>query len=137
MKRLVLVVGLLGAIVGPASAPARVKDAPREQKVVGPALVCGEAFALRLRKGETLVRRDPGVDFLLYSVEGPDGHFLLYEGNAPQPHDDEIRTHLFFPNVIAIHDNRSRQSKARSRIRDRLLTGQASGALCPGQRHRQ
>src|SRR4051812_44761732 len=69
----------------------------REQRFTGPALVCGEAFALRLAAGESLIRRDPGIDFILYYAQGADGPFLIYEGNAPQPHDDEIRTGLSFP----------------------------------------
>jgi len=135
VRRLAIFLGFLGAIVGQASAPASAQRASPEHKVVGPALVCGEAFALRLRRGETLVRHDPGIDFLLYYVKALDGPFLLYEGNYPQPHDDEIRTDQPFPSVIAIHDNRSRHSKARSRVRNRLLTGRASAALCPRQRH--
>ena len=102
-----------------------------EQRFTGPALVCGEAFALRLTAGESALRRDPGLDFLLYYVQAADGPFLLYAGNAPQPHDDEIRTGLSFPNVIAIHDNRSAAAKVRSRIRDRLLVGAARPASCP------
>jgi len=104
---------------------------PAEQVYSGPILVCGEAFALRLAAGERLTRRDPGIDFLLYYVEAADGPFLIYEGNAPQPHDEEIATGLSFPNVIAIHDNRSAAAKTRSRIRDRLLTGAARAAQCP------
>src|SRR4051812_46236413 len=114
------------------SAPAPAQDVAPDRKIVGPALVCGEASALRLRHGETMVRRDPDLDFLLYYVEGADGPFLLYEGNAPQAHDDEVQTGLSFPSVIAIHDNRSAASKSRSRIRDRLRTGAARTALCPG-----
>jgi len=102
-----------------------------ERRFTGPALVCGEAFALRLSAGESLVRHDSGVDFILYYAQAADGAFLLYEGNAPQPHDDEIRTGLSFPNVIAIHDNRDAAAKARSRIRDRLLVGSARPASCP------
>jgi hypothetical protein len=108
-----------------------------EQRFTGPALVCGEAFALRLAAGESLIRRDPGIDFILYYAQGADGPFLIYEGNAPQPHDDEIQTGLSFPNVIAIHDNRPAEAKARSRIRDRLLVGAARPAACPaGQAQR-
>lgn len=104
---------------------------------MGPALVCGEAFALRLTAGESLIRRDPGIDFILYYAQAADGSFLLYEGNAPQPHDDEIQTGLSFPNVIAIHDNRPAEAKAHSRIRDRLLVGNARPASCPaGQAQR-
>jgi hypothetical protein len=116
----------------PAAAPAG-----GEQSFTGPALVCGEAFALRLAAGESLIRRDPGLDFILYYAQGMDGPFLLYEGNAPQAHDDEIRTNLSFPNLIAIHDSRPGEAKARSRIRDRLLVGAARAALCPaGQAQR-
>ena len=104
---------------------------PAEQSYAGPALVCGEAFALRLAAGESAIRRDPGIDFLLYYVQAADGPFLLYVGNAPQPHDDEIRTGFSFPGVIAIHDNRGAAAKARSRIRDRLLAGEARPAECP------
>lgn len=105
-----------------------------ERRFAGPALVCGAAFALRLAAGESLTRRDPGLDFILYDAQAADGAFLLYEGNAPQPHDDEIRTGLSFPNVIAIHDNRSAAAKAHSRIRDRLLVGTARPSECPAFR---
>src|ERR1700712_614551 len=105
-----------------------------ERRFTGPALVCGTAFALRLAAGESLIRRDPGLDFILYDARAADGAFLLYEGNAPQPHDDEIRTGLSFPNVIAIHDNRSAAAKAHSRIRDRLLVGTARPSSCPAFR---
>jgi hypothetical protein len=116
---------LLAATATPAD------SGPGERRFTGPAVVCGEAFALRLAAGESLVRRDPGIDFLLYYAQAADGAFLLYEGNAPQAHDDEIRTGISFPNVIAIHDNRPAEAKARSRIRDRLLVGPARAALCP------
>jgi hypothetical protein len=105
-----------------------------ERRFTGPALVCGAAFAIRLAAGESLTQRDPGLDFILYDALAADGAFLLYEGNAPQPHDDEIRTGLSFPNVIAIHDNRSAAAKARSRIRDRLLVGAARPVECPAFR---
>jgi hypothetical protein len=102
-----------------------------ERRFTGPTLVCAEAFALRLTAGESLIRRDPGIDFILYYAQGAEGSFLIYEGNAPQPHDDEIATGLSFPNVIAIHDHRSAEAKAHSRIRDRLLVGDARPAECP------
>ena len=105
-----------------------------ERRHNGPTLVCGAAFAIRLAAGESLTVRDPGLDFILYDAQAADGAFMLYEGNAPQPHDDEIRTNLSFPNVIAIHDNRSAAAKARSRIRDRLLVGPARPAACPAFR---
>jgi hypothetical protein len=113
---------------------AALRPAAADPWVAGPAVVCGEAFALRLAPGERARRHDPGIDFLTYRVEGAYGSFLLYEGNAPQPHDDEIRTGRSWPNVVAIHDNRSADAKARGRIRDRLLTGGARGALCPPPR---
>ena len=112
-----------------AAAPAVAQ--PSAQTFTGPAVVCGEAFALRIDAGETVERRDPGIDFLLYYAQGPGGAFLIYEGNAPMPHDDEIQTGLSFPSVIAIHDNRSPEAKAQSRIRDRLLTSAAFAAACP------
>jgi hypothetical protein len=105
-----------------------------ERRYTGPALVCGAAFELRLAAGESLTLRDPGLDFILYDAQAADGAFLLYEGNAPQPHDDEIQTGLSFPNVIAIHDNRSAAAKAHSRVRDRLLVGAARPSECPAFR---
>jgi hypothetical protein len=114
---------------------AAAQPGPLERRFTGPALLCGEAFALRLATGERAIRRDPQIDFLTYHVEGPDGSFLLYEGNAPQPHDDEILTGVSWPNVIAIHDNRNPAAKAAGRIRDRLLTGAARAALCPRPRN--
>jgi hypothetical protein len=129
--------GFLGAILGQAPGSALAQHAPPDRKVVGPALVCGEAFALRLRRGETMVRHNPGIDFLVYYVKALDGRFLLYEGNAAQAHDDEIETGRSFPSVVAIHDNRSAAAKAHSRIRDRLLTGSRSASVCPQQRNPQ
>src|SRR3954462_3004688 len=124
---------VLAAFLLLAATPAAA-TAEGERRVNGPDLVCGEAFALRLAAGESLIRRDPGLDFILYYAEAADGPFLLYEGNAPQPHDDEIRTGLSFPKVIAIHDHRGAAAKARSRIRDRLLLGAARPAECPAHR---
>jgi len=118
---------LLAALA--AAAPALAQ--PSTRTFTGPALVCGEAFALRIAAGESVERRDPGIDFLLYYAQAHDGPFLIYEGNAPMAHDDEIRTGLSFPDVIAIHDNRSADAKARSRIRDRLRVGAAFAAACP------
>ena len=123
---MILAAAFLLAAMPPAAAPAW-----GERRYTGPALVCGAAFALRLAPGESLVVRDPGLDFILYDAQAADGAFLLYEGNAPQPHDDEIRTGLSFPNVIAIHDNRSAAAKAHGRIRDRLLVGTARPSECP------
>jgi hypothetical protein len=116
-------------VTSPPAAPEA--SGPGERRFTGPTLVCAEAFALRLAAGESALRRDPGIDFILYYVQTADGTFLLYEGNAPQPHDDEIRTGLSFPNVIAIHDHRGVAARARSRIRDRLLVGPARPAACP------
>jgi len=112
-------------------AAAAVQPGVAERRYTGPAVVCGEAFALRIAAEERAVARDPGIDFLTYHVEGPDGGFVLYEGNAPQPHDDEIRTGLPWPNVIAIHDNRNARAKTAGRVRDRLVTGAERIALCP------
>jgi hypothetical protein len=103
---------------------------PSTQTFTGPAVVCGAAFALRIAAGERVERRDPGIDFLLYYAQARDGPFVIYEGNAPMAHDDSIRTGLSFPAVIAIHDSRAPAAKARSRIRDRLLTGEAFRAAC-------
>ena len=122
---------LLAALATPAAAQ------PSTRTFTGPALVCGEAFALRIAAGESVERRDPGIDFLLYYARAHDGPFLIYEGNAPMAHDDAIRTGLSFPDVIAIHDNRSAAAKARRRIRDRLLTGAAFAAACPRPRPAQ
>ena len=96
----------------------------------GPATVCGNAFAIRLTAGE-FANRQEGPDFTLFYVTAADGPFLLYEGGHPQPHDDEIR--IGEHTIIAIHDNRSAEAKARSRIRDRLLTGEAFRAACRGR----
>jgi hypothetical protein len=112
-------------------AAAVVQAGVAERRYAGPAVVCGEVFALRIAAEERAVARDSGTDFFTYHVEGPDGGFVLYEGNAPQPHDDEIRTGQPWPNVIAIHDNRSARAKAAGRVRDRLVLGRERIALCP------
>jgi len=106
---------------------------PETRTYTGPTLVCGMAFALRIEAGESVEYRDPGIDFLLYYARGAYGGFLLYEGNAPMAHDDLIRTGRSFPGMIAIHDNRTPEAKARSRIRDRLLVGDAFAAACSGR----
>jgi hypothetical protein len=129
--RLALALSALAAAAPTAAAQ------PSTQTFTGPALVCGEAFALRIAAGESVERRDPGIDFLLYYARGRDGPFLIYEGNAPMAHDDEIRTGLSFPEMIAIHDNRGAEAKARSRIRDRLLVGAAFAAACTRPRPAQ
>lgn len=128
-SRLALALAAAFAAAEPAAAQ------PSTRTFTGPALVCGEAFALRIAAGERVERRDPGIDFLLYYAQARDGPFVIYEGNAPMAHDDAIRTGLSFPDVIAIHDNRSAAAKARSRIRDRLLTGEAFRAACPRSRN--
>ena len=117
------------ALLALAAAPAAHAQ-PTSRISTGPALVCGMAFGLRIAAGESVESRDPGIDFLLYYAQAADGPFLLYEGNAPMTHDDEIRTGRSFPSVIAIHDNRAPEAKARSRIRDRLLVGDAFTAAC-------
>ncbi|HEV7658938.1 MAG TPA: hypothetical protein VGO55_03745, partial [Allosphingosinicella sp.] len=73
---MILAAALLLAATPPAA------PAGGEQSFTGPALVCGEAFALRFEAGESLIRRDPGIDFILYYAQAADGPFLLYEGNA-------------------------------------------------------
>jgi hypothetical protein len=124
------------SLAAPASAQERVQEGgimgpyAGQVRTAGPTTVCGHAFALRLVAGEA-VRRQDGPDFFLFYVDAADGAFLLYEGNFPQPHDDEIATGAAFPAIIAIHDNRSAEAKARGRVRDRLLTGGAFRAACP------
>ena len=104
-----------------------------QQEIAGPALLCGAAFAWRLSAGGR-VRKQEGPDFSLYYADAADGPFLIYEGNFPEPHDDEINTGLGFPALIAIHDNRSDDAKAHARVRDRLLTGNAFAEACPQRR---
>jgi hypothetical protein len=111
------------ALAAPASAQ------QRQTRATGPNTICGHAFAMRLVAGESAVS-ERGPDFLLHHVTAADGPFLLYEGNFPQPHDDGIVTGLTFPRLIAIHDNRPAAAKARSRVRDRVLTGDARRAAC-------
>lgn len=101
------------------------------QTTPGPTLVCGHNFALRLVAGES-VRRQEGPDFWLYYVDAADGPFLLYEGGHPMPHDDEIRVGDYW--IVAIHDNRSAEAKARSAVRSRLLTAAAFTEACPQPR---
>ena len=108
---------------------------PGVQILEGPTLVCGEAFALRLAAGERALYQE-GVDFQVFNVEAADGGFTLYEGNYPQPHDDEIRTGLPFPAVVAIHDGRSEAARARGAVRARLLTGSERNEACQ-QRNRR
>lgn len=124
---------LLGLALSALAAAAPAAAQPSTRTFTGPALVCGAAFAMRIAAGESVERRDPGIDFLLYYARARDGRFVIYEGNAPMAHDDAIRTGLSFPDVIAIHDNRAPAAKARSRIRDRLLTGEAFRAACRGR----
>ena len=116
-----------GGIMGPYAGQVR---------TAGPRIVCGSAFALRLAAGEA-VRRQEGPDFSLFYIDAADGPFLLYEGNFPQPHDDEIRTGAPFPAIIAIHDNRPAEARTRGRVRDRLLVGDAFHAACPAPQRSQ
>ncbi|AGH50272.1 hypothetical protein G432_12765 [Sphingomonas sp. MM-1] len=117
---------LVALLIGP---PALAGEA-FQRAVRGPAVLCGEAFALPLMPGEEATVHDPKIDFVTYHVKAKDGPFVLYEGNAPQPHDDELRTGLGWPNVVAIHDNRGAAAKSASHIRDRLLTGAKRAAAC-------
>lgn len=123
----------LGLLLAGASASAQniMGPYPGVQDTGGPATVCGHGFAVRLVEGER-VRQQEGPDFFLYYVDAADGPFLLYEGGHPQPHDDEIRIGPY--SLVAIHDNRGAEAKARSRVRDRLLTGPAFTEACPQQR---
>ena len=121
---------LLTAGAAPAQDEGIMGPLPGVEEIVGPTTVCGRSFALRLVAGEK-VRKREGHDFFLYYTTAADGPFLLYEGNAPQPHDDEIDTGRPFPRLIAIHDNRDADAKANSRVRDRLLTGDARARACP------
>lgn len=107
---------------------------PGVSELSGPALVCGHGFALRLSEGER-ARRQEGPDFFLYYIDASDGAFLLYEGGHPQPHDDSISLSPHW--LVAIHDNRSAEARARSAVRDRLLTGPAFSEACPQQRSSQ
>jgi hypothetical protein len=114
-----------------AAAQATRSDGVIEQRIDGPATVCGQAFAIEIGAGEHAIKRDPQIDFLTYYVEGSYGSFVLYEGNAPMPHDDEIRTGLNWPQVVAIHDNRS--STDAGPIRDRIIVGARRAVLCPSR----
>lgn len=95
----------------------------------GPDTVCGYAFAIRLVAGESAVS-ELGPDFLVVQVAAADGRFTLYEGNHPQPHDDAVRTGVAGAEIVAIHDGRPAAAKARSRIRDRILIGDAWRRAC-------
>lgn len=127
MPRLFLALLGLGAL--PAPAAAQHPNIVAHPRTNGPTMICGSAFAIRLAAGEYL-EREQGPDFSLFYITAADGPFLLYEGGYPQPHDDEVRTGEDFPSVIAIHDNRPAEAKARSRIRDRILVGNAFRAAC-------
>jgi hypothetical protein len=125
-----ILAALAFAALAAQAAPAQVT----EQRIDGPNVVCGIAFALRIGAGEHVIRREAGTDFLTYYVVGPEyGSFVLYEGNYPQPHDDAIETGRDWPRLIAVHDNREPAAKLRGRVRDRLLTGAAGAALCPAR----
>jgi hypothetical protein len=117
--------------VAAAQAPGSGGSPPAQPAIAGPATVCGSAFALRLAAGES-ARRQEGTDFTLFHVAAADGPLMLYEGNFPQAHDEEVRTGQDFPAIVAVHDGRSAEAKARSHVRDRLLTGEAFRAACPG-----
>jgi hypothetical protein len=125
-----LLAALIGLHILAVPAVAQARNPMPHTRTDGPAAVCGSAFAIRLVAGES-VDREQGPDFSLFYVTAADGPFLLYEGGYPQPHDDEVRTGQDFPSVIAIHDNRSAEAKAHSRVRDRVLVGDAFHAACP------
>jgi hypothetical protein len=129
-----LLPALLGLCTLAASATAREQGnagAPPEQVTTrGPAILCGTAFAVRLAVGES-IRRQPGIDFTLFYLTAADGEVMLYEGNFPRGNDDEVRTSRDFPSVIGVHDARPAEAKARSHVRDRILTGDAYRSACP------
>src|ERR1700741_896560 len=109
---MLLPVLLASLVLGSAVAqPVTRPDGVVEQRFDGPALVCGVAFAIEIEAGEYAIKRDSPIDFLTYYVEGPSCTFVLYEGNAPQPHDDEVRTGRSWPQLVAVHDNRSESGK--------------------------
>jgi hypothetical protein len=97
--------------------------------------LCGEAFAIDLQSGESATSRSPVEDFVVHTIHAPSGILAVYEGNAPQPYDELIRTGLQWPQMIAIHDNRNSSAADRGRFRDRLLIGTAREAACPRARH--
>jgi hypothetical protein len=131
--RLFLLLAACFALAAPAAAqePGSGGLPPAQPAIAGPATVCGSAFALRLAAGES-ARRQEGTDFTLFHVAAADGPLMFYEGNFPQAHDEEVRTGQDFPAIVAVHDGRSAEAKARSHVRDRLLTGEAFRAACPG-----
>jgi hypothetical protein len=96
--------------------------------------LCGEAFAIDLQSGESATSRSPVEDFVVHTIDTPTGIVVVYEGNAPQPSDELIRTGLQWPQMIAIHDNRNPSAADRGRFRDRLLIGSAREAMCPRAR---
>jgi hypothetical protein len=132
--RLALAAAFLTLTAPAAAQEPGIGSSPSAQPAIaGPATICGSAFALRLAAGES-ARRQEGTDFTLFYVTAADGPLVLYEGNFPLPHDEEVRTGQGFPAIVAVHDSRSAEAKARSHVRDRLLTGEAFRAACPGAR---
>ena len=91
---------------------------------------CGEAFAIDLEAAENVETTSPVEDFVLHRLTTPSGLVVIYEGNAPQPADEVIETGMDWPNVIAIHDNRSFKGNERN-FRRRLVTGSARASVCP------
>lgn len=67
------------------AAPAFSQDSewPRETEVEGPTPFCAGGFSIALQEGETVTKRDPGLDFLLFFIEGPQRTIGIYQGNHP------------------------------------------------------
>lgn len=121
------------AVLALAAASAQPADTTAPQPAVmvleGPTLVCGEAFALNLNRGER-ARYEEGPDFQVFSVEAADGPFVIYEGNFPQDGAELIRTGRAFPTFVALHYRPGIDARSQRRTRARIVTGRRMTRLC-------
>ena len=66
----------------------------------GPMHYCGWSFAIDLAAGETVTRKDPGLDFIIEHLESKSGDFTVYEGNAPQGSQNAQEIKANFPKTV-------------------------------------
>ena len=77
------IIFLLAGLLGTAQAAGQESAWPRETRYDGPRTFCAVNFAIDLASDESVIVRDPGLDFLVTTFVAGDGSLSIYEGNAP------------------------------------------------------
>ncbi|QIG81311.1 hypothetical protein [Stakelama tenebrarum] len=111
--------------VPPPASSGEEPPAPSEFELVavGPGIGCGDAFAIELADGERLLRRDSGLDFLVYRLEQAGKTTVIYEGNAPMSGAIVKHAQRGWPAVVAVHGEQS--------VADRVMTEGPLLSRCP------